>query len=291
MRSEFDDVTVVLVTYNSAHCIAAQRDLLSDVAHVVVVDNASNDGSPEAVRQQLAHAQVICNCANEGFGRANNRAFAQATTPYVLMLNPDCTLTQRDLSILLAYAQTHPDVAVLAPQLLQADGRAQLDYQWLRHAWKPRSPAAEGPCCVGFVCGACVLIRTDVLREIGGFDERFFLYYEDEDLFRRLFNAKQQMVLLPGAQALHASRGSVKGKHPWRSEYLRGYHHAMSKFTYTAKWDGPEKAKASVRRVLTGSLLGLPVRLLWPAPKYLARWIGRLHAATKAQWAGLETPS
>jgi N-acetylglucosaminyl-diphospho-decaprenol L-rhamnosyltransferase len=276
--TDFNDVTAVVVTFNSAHCISDLCTLLQQMPHVVIVDNASEDATCDAVLHQLPQARLLRNSVNLGFGAANNRGFAVSTTPYVLILNPDCLLPAHDLKELLQYAHHHPDATAVAPQLTQANGALQVDYQWLRHLWKPLGPAAEGPCCVGFLCGAAVVLRRDAIERVQGFDERFFLYYEDEDLFRRFLAELSNLVLLPSAKAMHASRGSVRGPRPWHSEYLRGFHHARSKLMYCEKWQDKSQARKLLWRVAALGLLSLPFRLLWPMPKYLARWWGRMHA-------------
>jgi hypothetical protein len=116
-----------------------------------------------------------------------------------------------------------------------ARGQAEVNYRWPHTLWASRGPAAEGPACVGFVCGAAMLFRMDRFAAVGFFDEHFFLYYEDDDLCLRLFEARLPMVVVPSIQALHRSRGSVKGRAPWKSEYVRGFHHAQSKLIFEHK--------------------------------------------------------
>lgn len=282
VQSQFSSLTVVIVTYNSAHCIESLSASLKGLPHVIVIDNASHDDTRLQVQRSLPQAQIIQNSTNLGFGHANNLGFAKVQTPYLLMLNPDCQIALDDMAILLNFLQSNAHTAVVAPQLLLPSGKVQIDYRWPRHLWTSRGPAAQGPCSVGFVCGAAVMARTAVLTEVGGFDERFFLYYEDEDLFRRLFERRQSIVLVPEAKAIHAARGSVRGSKPWRSEYLRGYHHAASKLIYHGKWHSAKAADRLAMRVLGAAVVGLPLRLLWPAPKYVARWLGRVQAAWHA---------
>ena len=80
-----------------------------------------------------------------------------------------------------------------------------------------------------------MLLNMAVMREIGFFDERFFLYYEDEDLCQRIFASKRQMIVVPESRFTHLARGSVRGKHPLKAEFFRGYHHAQSKLIFQHK--------------------------------------------------------
>ena len=89
-RLSLDDLTVVIVTYNSAHCVPALASGLRSVPRIIVVDNASDDGTVSSIRSQLPQALVLANAVNLGFGAANNRALQQVPTRYALLLNPDC---------------------------------------------------------------------------------------------------------------------------------------------------------------------------------------------------------
>ncbi len=268
-------VTVVTVTFNSAHCLPALGVALSSFPHVIVVDNGSDDGCEQHAPQHIPHAQVLALPNNLGFGAANNRALAQVQTPFALLLNPDCEITPQAAEQLVRTASAWPDAAMVAPQLLQPGGAPEVNYRWPHLLWNSRGPAiTEGPACVGFVCGAAMLLRMDAF---GGqfFDEQFFLYYEDDDLCTRLFNQHQAMVIDPAATAVHRSRGSVRGRSPLRSEYIRGYHHAQSKLIYSRKYQSTAIARKQQRSLLWQTALALPLRLLAYNPRLLARMWGR----------------
>lgn len=269
------EVTVVIVTFNSAHCLPELGLLLASCPNIILVDNGSDDGCAVTVPRYLPSAQVMALPKNLGFGAANNRALAQIKTPFALLLNPDCEITSETIQQLLYTAKQWPQVAVVAPQLLKSDGEPDVNYRWPNLLWKSRGPAAtEGPACVGFVCGAAMLLR---MSAFGGqfFDEQFFLYYEDDDLCTRLFNQRQAMIIDPVATAIHRSRGSVRGKNPLLSEYIRGYHHAQSKLIYACKYQSHEVARRQKRTLLWQTLLILPLRLLAYNPRLLARMWGR----------------
>lgn len=269
-------VTVVVVTYNSAHCLPALAQHLRLCPHVLVVDNASADGCAQAVASQLPHASVLTLERNLGFGAANNRGLARVQTEFALLLNPDCEIEPAALAQLVRSADAWPNAAVLAPQIINASGKAEVNYRWPHTLWPSQGPAAVGPACVGFVCGAAMLLRLAQFADIGFFDERFFLYYEDDDLCLRLFQRQRPIILEPACCAVHRSRGSVRGPSPWRSEYWRGYHHAQSKLIFSHKHLSPQQALRQRRRLLLGTALNLPLRLLLLSPRLLARMWGRL---------------
>lgn len=270
-------VTVLVVTYNSAHCIAPLAAGLAGLPHVIVVDNASDDDTCAQVRTHLPAARLLVMPANQGYGVANNAGLAHVATPYALLLNPDCLVQPEQIAALVQGAEDWPDATLVVPQLTEASGALQLNYSWPRDAWAPKTGGAEGPLDVGYACAAAMLLRMRDLPRIGGaFDPLFFLYYEDEDLCLRVFQARRQILVLPDVRITHLSRGSVRGGRPWRAEYWRGYHHVQSKILFAWKHAGPEAARRLRRRALLAAGLNLAVRCLLPSPKHLARAWGRL---------------
>jgi len=228
-------ITVSVVTYESQHCMADLGQHLRDFPHVTVVDNASGDDTVAAAKQHLPQAHIIRNKRNLGFGAANNRAIAQAQTEFVLLLNPDCTMTPDAALALLAAADRYPEASAMGPQLFDGNGKPEMGYRMRLDRWAAKTGPAEGDLCVEFLSGACMLIRRDALQHISGFDEDFFLYQEDHDLCLRLSQQCGALVLIPSATATHLSRRSSGGKHRYRAEYVRGYHHIQSKFIFEKK--------------------------------------------------------
>ena len=276
-----DTVTVIVVTRESAHCLDGLHALLSQCPNVIVSDNGSGDGTASGARQRWPQAIVLEHGRNLGFGAANNRALARVQTPFAFLLNPDCVMEREGLQRLLTLAGGMPQAALIAPQLVSASGKPEINYRWPQTYWTPGGPAATGLLCVGFVCGAAMLFRMASFRDVGFFDEQFFLYYEDDDLCLRLFDARQNIVLDPSVQAIHHSRGSVRGNHPWRHEFARGFHHAQSKLLFAQKYRSRDEAHRLRRWLLLLTTLALPLRALVFSPKLLARMAGR--------WRGLLT--
>lgn len=271
-----DDITVIVVTYNSAHCIPALAESLSLIPQVVIVDNASEDDIAERVARDLPNATLVRNSRNLGFGAANNIALRMARTSHALLLNPDCLPSQEFFSGILNAADSFPDAAIIAPHLIRRGGDIEVSYRWPNTLWPSQGPAAAGPACVGFVCGAAMLFNLRAMDDVGFFDERFFLYYEDEDLCQRVFRKKKQIVLVPDVKVQHLSRSSVRGPSPYRSEFIRGFHHAQSKLIFAAKHVNEAHANRLWGKTLMLALASLVFRLLVPFPRYLSRLLGRI---------------
>ena len=281
-----EQVTVIIVTYNSAHCIRALASTLANLPNIIVIDNASHDGTLEAIRHHVGHARIIANTANIGFGAANNRGLTHTTTPFALLLNPDCDMSVEAVEQLARTATAYPEAAMVVPQIVQSSGVADVNYHWGATMWKGKGPAADGVCCVGFACGAAWLVRMSIWRQVGGFDESFFLYYEDDDVCQRMLNQRLSILLDPAVRVVHRSRGSVGGQRRWRSEYLRGYHHAQSKIFFARKYKKPHAARRLYWQTLTLAALSMPLRVLLVSPQHIARFAGRVAGLIRLGFTG-----
>jgi N-acetylglucosaminyl-diphospho-decaprenol L-rhamnosyltransferase len=271
-----DQITVVIVTYNSAHCMRDISEHLSAFNYVVIVDNGSSDDIDSAHQNSVPHARLIRLSKNLGFGAANNVALQAMSTSFALLHNPDCILPPDTALALLDVAEQFPEAAIVAPQVVKPNGAFETSYRWPSRQWTSSGPAADGVCCVGFATGAALLLRLKNFSTVGFFDEDYFLYYEDEDLCQRIFKDGRSILIAPHARAVHASRSSVREGFPWRSEYIRGFHHAQSKLIFETKHGHLERVKMLRMRVLVLAVMSFPIRLLWPQPRYLVRLIGRI---------------
>jgi GT2 family glycosyltransferase len=239
-------LVAIVVTHDSAEalpaCLAA---LAAEHVPALVVDNASRDNSARIA--EAAGAQILRNPRNEGYGRANNigvRAAVRATR--VLILNPDVVLRPGAVDALLAAAQSYPDAGLLAPRLVEPDGR--LFYQ-PRSLLAPyltnpagRRALPEGDACAPFLSGACLMIARDLFLELGGFDENIFLFYEDDDLCRRVADRGRSLIHVHGAVAGHG-RGLSSAPLPGRTFRTR-WHQAWSRAYVSRKYRLPDPSPA-----------------------------------------------
>ena len=278
------DVTAILVNYNAGNELAvALRSIQSDGAQVeweaVVVDNASSDNSA-AIVETFPRATLIRNPANVGFGRAVNQAAAVARAPRLLLVNPDCRLVSGAISTLRSVLDAEPSCAVVGPRIFDPDGTVQgsargdpdmltglFGRTGALRVLLPFLPVARrnvvvedavrtgaSSVVVDWLSGACMLIRRDAFTAAGGFDERFFLYWEDADLCRRLRNRGFQVRYVPGASAVHQVGRSSQTA---RRSSIRAFH--ASAYLYYATHVAP--GALNPRRLLARALLG--VRCWW----------------------------
>lgn len=226
-------VRIITINWNAYEDTARLLNRLRGLAYpafdVVVVDNASTDGSREQLSAEFPEATVLPMLTNAGFGAANNAALRQAISdeiPWAWLLNNDALPDPDALSALVTAGQATPHTGAVGgvvldgspPERLQAWGGGQI------RPWSGvvrLGAAAHDP--LDFITGACLLLNTDALRQVGLFDERFFLYWEDADLCFRLRNAGWGLVVADSARIHH--RGSATtGRNP----RLRSFHSARS---------------------------------------------------------------
>lgn len=164
--------TAIITTYHSdavlPKCVAA----LKDVGEIIVIDNGGTTFIPNVTFLKNKH--------NLGFGRANNRALKKVKTPYALLINPDAVLEENALALLLETLERNPDAALVSPLLTEEDGTHRRSWR-VTGERKPTTTPAQ-PFAVDYNPAAVWLMRADALRNIGGFDKRFFLFYEDNDV-------------------------------------------------------------------------------------------------------------
>lgn len=216
---------------------------------VVVVDNASTDGT--TVVAEAAGARVVRNIRNEGFGRGMNRGAAEAATEFLLLLNPDAVLEPGALETLVAAAGARPDVVAFGPRLIEHDGRVF----WKRWSLlaknagqEPRGREAgpEADAETPFLSGAALFVRRAAFAAVGGFDPEIFLFYEDDDLCRRLCDAGGKLLWVRDAVVRHA-RGGSSAPAPGRTFRAR-WHLAWSRGYVARKWGLPDPSRATVLR-------------------------------------------
>jgi N-acetylglucosaminyl-diphospho-decaprenol L-rhamnosyltransferase len=236
-------VTAIVVAFDSAHALPECLGALRAVeVPVIVVDNASTDETVAVAEGQ--GARVIRNARNEGYGRANNIGARAAESEFILVVNPDVIVEPGAVASLLDAARRYPDAGFFAPQIVEPSGRVFFQPRSLLASYltNPTGKLAlpEGEACAPFFSGACFLIRRDLFLSLGGFDENIFLFYEDDDLCRRVADAGSALIYVPQAVVRHG-RGRSSTPKPGRI-FTSRWHQAWSRAYVSRKYGLPDPA-------------------------------------------------
>jgi GT2 family glycosyltransferase len=240
------ELSVIIVNHNGRGCLPAclsslERERAGGHWEILVVDNASRDGSADIVEKRFPRVRLVRSAKNVGFAAANNLGLKKTRGEYVLFLNPDTRVFPGAPDFLLRAMKADPGIGAAGPALLAAEGAYQVSFGgrvgffrelarkcFLNGLRRRRLRSARKPREVVWASGACLLARREVLENIGGFDEGFFLYFEDIDLCYRLREAGYKIVFLPEARVFHAggisaSAASRRSRLEYRRSQVRFY--------------------------------------------------------------------
>jgi GT2 family glycosyltransferase len=259
------DISIVIVNYKSKghtlNCIKSIKE--SDFANlkyeIIVVDNNSNDSIGEILNWQYPNIIFIQNNYNGGLGVGNNAGFKKAQGKYLVVMNPDTIVLEDVFGKLYTYMENNPRVGLVGPKQLNPDKTIQDScfrfpgiltlicrrtflggFKFARkiinkYLMKDFNHKFEKE--VDWLLGSFMFMRAEALREVGMFDEKFFLYFEDTDLCRRFWKKKWKVIYYPLAQIIHNhARESAQIK--WYKFFLSttGRYHFISWFKYLRKW-------------------------------------------------------
>ena len=260
-------LVVVTVTYSPGPHLdrfLASLALATDrPVTVIMADNGSTDGAPEQAEKRYPNVQLLHTGGNLGYGSAVNRGAAQISdadcSEFFIVANPDVQWGPHSIDLLLDAAQRWPQAGAFGPLIHDPDGsvypsarhqpslirggmHAVVGPFWKSNPWtaayrQDRQQPSERE--VGWLSGACLLMRRSAFDAVGGFDERYFMYMEDVDLGDRIARAGWQNVYVPSAEVLH-HKGHSTGRDPARN--LAAHHRSTYTFLadrYPAAWQAP----------------------------------------------------
>ena len=238
-----DDLSIVIVNYNSAAVIKSCLRPLADIGQIIVVDNASTDDSVERVLEVCSKAEIILNSKNIGYGTAVNQGMTRVKTPYALIINPDAVLKIDAIEKLIITAKCYKNTAIVAPLLYSPKRGLELELkgpEGLGHCQTKIKP--DGIFCTWFASGAVWLCNMEAWRLVGGFDEKIFLYGEDLDLCRRIIEKRYTILYCPKARGEHlVSQATAPSmKISWRKEWNIIWSHLY----LTKKYEGSATSEA-----------------------------------------------
>ncbi len=222
------DVSIAIVSWNASPflgpCLQSiLQDGYNSNIEIIIVDNASRDGSADLVERDFPGVVVVRNNLNTGFAKATNQAIRLSRGRYVLLLNPDTLLSPSAIPMMVHFLDQHPRAAAVGPRVLNCNGETTESYA----PFPGLSVALRGarimmtasyncllesvpsePKIVDWICGACMMVRKEALKQVGLLDEGFFMYWEETDLCWRLWKQGWEVYYLPQAHIIHYGAGS-----------------------------------------------------------------------------------
>lgn len=290
------DLSIVIVSYNTRDMLRACLNSLPEAARglqieTFVVDNASPDDSAGMTAHAFPQVRLIANTENAGFTRANNQALRQSVGRHVVILNPDTECEPESLAVLVRYLDTHPDVGAVGPKLLNSDGSLQhngrrfptpwRDFLATTGLWKLRPNTFEQEIEFGredfdresevdFVMGACLMVRRDVMEQVGMLSEDFYMFYEEVEWCWRIKQAGWKVMYVPQSRIVHHHMGSVRQRVWAMSNRL-----LQSSLTYYGKTGTPVQRIAILPVVAVGYAKNSLIQLGFRAKRLLRKLLSR----------------
>lgn len=284
------DVSIIIVNWNTRDILLECLESLEQHGtgcsmEVIVVDNGSEDGSQIAVRQRFPDAILIENGTNFGFAKANNIGMKQATGRYLCLINSDVKVREGCIDRLVRYMDSNPGIGMVGPKILNPDLSVQDSCRRFPSLWTnfvvafgldklfPKSKVFYGEhmfffshdklLAVDYIAGCFMLIRQETINQVGMLDERFFIYQEEVDWCKRLWDSGWKVTFLPEAEAVH-HHGASSSRDPLRFALAR----QRSVQLYWGKYNnflerGVLNCILSMRFALR-LLIGYPLIFLWP---------------------------
>jgi GT2 family glycosyltransferase len=266
------ELSVIVAAHNAREYIGRCLEAISGPGRdLIVVDTASSDGTVELVRERFSHVRLL-STENRGYGAALNEGIAMTDARYLLLMNGDAWPTPGAVDQLLAFAEREERAGVIGPMLLNPDGTLQRSVRGFPTPWRlgteylflrwfaPRSKALNAFYGAGFdhrsvrdaefLVGAVLLVRREVVEEIGVFDTDFFMFNEEVDFCYRVREAGWRVVFYPGAQFVHVGGAST------RLDWSRMYREQLrSHLRFMAKHRGEHQAEQARRLLLAAMRL------------------------------------
>ena len=235
------DLSIIIVSYNTADLIGNCLDSVlanDDLSMgVFVVDNGSNDQSVALVKKKYPTVHIIANANNLGFATANNQVLPMCNGRYTLFLNPDTEAQPDSLTNMISYMDANPRVGLAGAKIINPDRTSQwsVSYKYPGHKYAGNE-LSDLPGNIACVLGASMIGRSELIKEIGGFDEDFFLYGEDQDLCLRIRKAGHEIGYIDSAPVVHIGGQSERNSllsEVWekktRAEYMFYQKHYLPK--------------------------------------------------------------
>jgi GT2 family glycosyltransferase len=281
-------LSIIIVSWNTARLL---EDCLASIFanpptspfEIWVVDNASTDESPRMVRERFPQVRLVENRGNVGFARANNQAMQICTGKHTLLLNPDTLVSPGALQALVDFLDRHPEAGAVGARLLNPDGSLQVSSHprptLARELWRlfhldallayseyPLSKwETNQPREVDLLMGACLLLKKEVLDQVGLLDEDYFIYSEEIDLCYRIQRAGWRLYWVPQAEVVHF--GGQSTQQVATEMFLNLYHSKIKYFRKHHGWAGAQIYKLILRIAALSRIILAPLVIFERDPR------------------------
>lgn len=283
-REKFD-ISIIIVNWNTkkflVQCLQSINRNIKNIKHeIYVVDNASSDGSPNAVERQFPYVKLIKNKINLGFAAANNIAINHCSGRYICLINSDVVILPFCIENLFSFMEKHSEVGIVSPRILNPDRTLQPNWKWFPSfrqgicralaidRFFPKSPyyfrmfpySLRHDFCrkVEVLTGCFWMVRREAIVRVGLLDENFFMYGEDIDWCRRFHDAGWGIIYYPGAEAIHYGEAS-SSKDPIKF-YLEMQ---KSRLYYWQKYYGKLRKNLYLIIILFSEILRIIIKFLF----------------------------
>ena len=272
-------VAVIILNWNGAKLLRHYLPTViegtdASIADIIVADNGSTDESVQVLEQEFPQVQIVKFDKNHGFAEGYNLAIGQTKHPYTVLLNSDVRTPQGWLNPLLDYMEAHPDVGAVMPKLLKdrEDGKQSFEYagaaggyidchgypycrgRIFEYVEDDNGQYDDGPKSVFWASGACLMVRSQLYRDVGGLDKDFFAHMEEIDLCWRIRLAGYDLAMVPSSRSYHLGGGSLAYGNP-RKTYLNFRNNLLLLYKNLPQQEG--KRLLIVRRLMDTLAFGM----------------------------------
>ena len=262
MNFTFNEVTIIIILFEE------KKDLLFKCLEniknfkIIIIYNAGNSNLKLEVEKNFAIQKYILNKKNYGFTKSANQAIKLCDTDYILNINSDCLIKEKDILLIIKSHQKYKGCFITSPTFY--DDNLKLTYNGGYFDEKNLSKETldlEGDVCVDKVLGSAILFKNKDIKEIGFFDENFFLYYEDDDLCRKIKKKNMSVIQIYNAKAQHM-HGHSKVKNLLKRTFIKNYHFTYDELYYYFKINMHDEKYRKLKKKLANYIIKLIINFI-----------------------------
>jgi len=262
MNFTFNELTIIIILFEE------KKDLLFKCLEniknfkIIIIDNAGNSNLKLEVEKNFDIQKYILNKKNYGFTKSANQAIKLCNTDYILNINADCLIKEKDILLLIKSHQKYKGCFITSPTFY--DDNLKLTYNGGYFDEKNLNKETldlEGDVCVDKVLGSAILFKNKDIKEIGLFDENFFLYYEDDDLCRKIKKKNMSVIQIYDAKAQHM-HGHSKVKNLLKRTFIKNYHFTYDELYYYFKINMHHEKYRKLKKKVTNYIIKLIINFI-----------------------------